>query len=252
VPAENHLMTRTRERYAAIQNLHKEGKSLAAIGRILTLDRKTVQRFARATNIDELLSVARTRRCLLGPFKPYLHEQFNAGHTDATGLTREITAQGYRGSEQTVRRYLQPFRPTMTAPPPLPTPPSVRTVTGWMTRHPDDLTDDDKRNLQAITDRSPTLHATSAHVRDFAKILVNRHGHLLQDWMREIDNTGAPALQSFVAGLRRDLAAVTAGLTLPHNSGPVEGTVNKIKMLKRQMYGKAKFDLLRKRVPLTT
>jgi transposase len=59
---------------------------------------------------------------------------------------------------------------------------------------------------------------------------------------------GAPALRSFVTGLRADLDAVTAGLTLPHNSGPVEGTVNRIKMIKRQMYGGANLDLLRIRV----
>ena len=51
-------------------------------------------------------------------------------------------------------------------------------------------------------------------------------------------------------GLTSDLAAVTAGLTLPHSSGPVEGNANRIKMIKRQMYGRAGFDLLRKRVLL--
>jgi transposase len=70
--------------------------------------------------------------------------------------------------------------------------------------------------------------------------------------MQQVDRDGSPALRSFVAGLRADLEAVTAGLTLPYSSGPVEGNVNRIKMLKCQMYGRAKFDLLRKRVLLTT
>lgn len=59
-----------------------------------------------------------------------------------------------------------------------------------------------------------------------------------------------PALHAFADGLRRDYQAVTAGLTLPWSSGPVEGHVNRIKMLKRQMYGRAGFALLRKRVLL--
>ncbi len=62
--------------------------------------------------------------------------------------------------------------------------------------------------------------------------------------MTDVQATGAPALRSST-GLGTDLDAVTAGLTLPHNSGPVEGTVNKIKMIKRQMYGRANLDLLR-------
>jgi transposase len=68
-------------------------------------------------------------------------------------------------------------------------------------------------------------------------------------WKR-VEQVGSAALRSFVAGLRTDLDAVTAGLTLPWSSGAVEGTVNRIKMLKRQMYGRAGFDLLRKRVLL--
>ena len=70
--------------------------------------------------------------------------------------------------------------------------------------------------------------------------------------MQQVATDGAPALRSFVSGLDRDLDAVTAGLTLSYNSGPVEGAVNRIKMIKRQMFGRANFDLLRKRVLLTT
>jgi transposase len=66
--------------------------------------------------------------------------------------------------------------------------------------------------------------------------------------MHDVERDGAPALRSFVTGLRDDLDAVTAGLTLDYSSGSVEGTVNAIKTIKRQMYGRAKFDLLRKRI----
>jgi transposase len=59
-----------------------------------------------------------------------------------------------------------------------------------------------------------------------------------------------PELHSFTAGLKRDLDVVVNGLTLPYSSGAVEGAVNRIKMLKRQMYGRASLDLLRKRVLL--
>jgi len=158
---------------------------------------------------------------------------------------------GYRGSDKTVRRYLQPFRATLTAPPPKPTPPTVRAVTSWLTRRPEDLTESQTLRLKNILARSPALQTTRDLVRGFAEMLTQRQGHDLPAWMDRVEQVGSAALRSFVAGLRTDLEAVTAGLTLHWSSGQVEGTINRIKMLKRQMYGRAGLDLLRKRVLLT-
>lgn len=108
---------RTRERHAAVQEQLAAGASISAIGRALSLNRRTVRRFARTADVEQLLGKAGSRGSLLDPFKPYLHERFNAGHTDAAALTEQIKALGYRGSDKTVRRYLQPFRETRTAPP---------------------------------------------------------------------------------------------------------------------------------------
>lgn len=136
-------------------------------------------------------------------------------------------ALGYQGSAQTVRRYLHPFRATLVAPPPVPTPPSVRQVTGWVTRRPKSLSEDERLELKKILDRSEVLTTTQRQARDFAEMLTTRHGERLGDWMCDVDTHGAPALRSFVAGLRLDLDAVTAGLTLDYNSGAVEGTESK-------------------------
>ena len=250
VPAETRLVARTRERYATVQELLARGASLSAICRDLSLDRKTVRRFARAHNVEQLLGTARSRDSVLDAFKPYLHERFNTGYTDAAQLTKEITELGYRGSDKTVRRYLQPFRERLVAPPPIPVPPTVRRVIGWLTRHPDTLTEDDALQLKRILARSPTLDATYRHVRDFAEIMTTLQGERLPHWLSQIDEDGAPAVRAFAKGLRTDLDAVTAGLTTSYNSGAVEGTVNRIKMIKRQMFGRANFDLLRKRVLL--
>jgi transposase len=247
-PVENRLAVRTRERYAAINELRERGMSISAICRQLNLDRKTVRRFTQATGVELLLVRAHSRASLLDAFKPYLHERFNAGHIDAAALTAEIKAMGYRGSDKTVRRYLHPFRAALVAPPPVLTPPSVRQVTGWLTRRPQRLSEDERMELKKILDRSDVLAITQQQVRDFAEMLTARHGERLAEWMCDVDSHGPPPLRSFVAGLRTDLDAVTAGLTLDYSSGPVEGTVNRIKMIKRQMFGRAKFDLLRKRV----
>ncbi|MFC7585762.1 transposase [Nonomuraea antimicrobica] len=97
----------------------------------------------------------------------------------------------------------------------------------------------------------PQLAALRLHVRQFAEMMTHRHGQNLEAWMTAVLGDDLPELHSFVAGLRRDQDAVNAGLTLPYSSGPVEGHVNRTKMLKRQMYGRANPDLLRKRILLT-
>jgi transposase len=167
-------------------------------------------------------------------------------------LTKELKAQGYTGSDQTVRRCLRPFRHGRPAPPPGPTPPTVREVSGWILRRPDTLDPGEQARLKDILARCPHLEAASAHVAAFAEIMSGLRGDRLDGWIAAVDVDDLPGLRSFTTGLRRDYQAVTNGLSLPYSSGPVEGNVNRIKMLKRQMYGRASFDLLRKRVLLTT
>lgn len=154
---------------------------------------------------------ARSRASLLDAFKPYLHERFNTGHTDAAALTTQITALGYRGSGKTVRRYRQPFRASLTAPAPVPVAPSIRQVTGWLTRHPDSLDEDERLQRKAILTRSPALAATARHVSEFAQMLTGRHGDRLQDWITDVASTDAPPLRSFANGLRHDLDASPPG-----------------------------------------
>jgi transposase len=225
---------------------------VSAISQTLRLDRKTVRRFARAGSVAELLTAHPTRGSVLDDYVAHLQQRWAAGVTDAVALTAEITALGYRGSVKTVRRYLQPLRIGATAAPRPPTPPTVREVTGWLTRHPDSLTPDDRAARDAALQRSPGMRATHDRVGEFATILTQRRGHELNSWLQRVDTDGAPALRSFAAGLERDHDAVTAGLTLSYSSGPVEGTINRIKMIKRQMFGRANLDLLRKRVLLAT
>ena len=110
---ERRLVTRTRERYAEIRGRLDAGESLSAISRVTGLDRKTVQRFARA---GELLGKATSRESKLDEFKPYLHRRWNEGVTDAAALHAELRERGWAGSEQTVRRYVRPFRQALAAP----------------------------------------------------------------------------------------------------------------------------------------
>jgi transposase len=89
----------------------------------------------------------------------------------------------------------------------------------------------------------------ASHVTSSAKMMTSRTGERdLASWLKRVEADDQPELHSFAAGIRQDLAAVTAGLTLPHSSGSTEGNGNRLKAIKRQMYGRASLDLLRKRV----
>ena len=248
-PTPMPLAERTANRYEVVQQLLSRGMTQSAIARRLSLDRKTVRRFARATAVEELSVTAGRRNSVLDDYKPYLLDRFHEGCTDAARLTNEIVALGYRGSDITVRRYLHPHRASTAARGAASVSPTVRDATGWLTRRPDRLDDEERVRLADLLARSPALAATQILVSDFAEMMVHRRGtDDLGTWLAAADAGGEPAVRSFAAGLRRDIDAVTAGLTSPHSSGAVEGHVNRIKMLKRQMYGRANLDLLRKRV----
>jgi transposase len=246
------LVKRTRERYEAVHALRSQGKGIKAIVRELGLARETVRRFARAATVEELVAKPLEGRIsILDEFKPHLHERWNAGITSALKLHREIRELGYRGSYHTVSTYLAAFRATGSAPPAVPAAPKARRISSWILRHPDTLKDEEQAHLTDVRARCPDLDRLATHVTEFAKILTTAGGKRLNTWIAAVEADDQPDLHSFTTGLKRDWDAVLAGLTTPHNSGAVEGNVNRIKMIKRQMYGRAKFDLLRKRILLT-
>jgi transposase len=252
------LAARHRDRHAAVQALRAEGCSPREIARRLGLARNTAAKFASAASIDELLVKATGRPSILDPFKPYLGQRWNDGITSAAALHEEIRARGWNGGILAVERYLRQFRtadgrdrqaraqPQLTAPS-APPPPKPRQLTRWIMTHPDHLASDDATNLARLLDASPKLAAAAAHVRSFADMMTRRQGLLaLEDWLTQVEAADQPGLHSFARGIRRDQQAVTAGLALPYSSGALEGKNCKIKYLKRLMYGRANFDLLRK------
>ena len=242
---------RTKRNHALVHGLRAEGRGLREIARHLGWGLHTVQRLDRAATWQELVDGRWTapRPSKLDPFKPYLDQHAGEGRGSITRLFREITELGYDGSYPVVRDYLSrqhPARKPLAA-----SPPTVRDVTNWLTRRPDTLTGDEKPRLQAILDRCPELQAASDQVRAFAAMLTQLTGQNLPQWMASARATGLPGISSFANGLQQDIDAVINGLIMTWNSGSVEGRVNHIKMVKRQMFGRAGLPLLRKRVLLT-
>jgi transposase len=248
---QRRLAARTRDRHAAVHGLLAAGHSQRDTAAILGLSRNTVHRFAAAATPDELLVKATSRESKLDRCKPFLRQRRNQGITTATVLHAELQAQGWNRSVQAVERYVRPFRAMTAAPPPSPAVPKTRQITRWLLSRPDRLDDDERAQLADVQNRCPHRNALAAHVHSFAQIMTRRRGQQdLDGWLTAADADDQPELHSFANGIRRDLQAVTAGLTLPCSSGAVEGNVTRIKMIKRQMYGRASLALLRKRVIL--
>ncbi|EHM30428.1 IS6 family transposase [Streptomyces sp. W007] len=250
-PTGHRFADRTRAKHATIHTLLAAGHSRRSIQRQLGMTYRTVQRLADAARPEDLFQGQwQNRRTKLDDFKPYLHGRWAEGCTNAWTLWEEIKTHGYTGGYGAVRAHLQPFRTSPTAP--AARPPSPRTVTGWILTHPDTLPESEHLKLKSVLAGCPELDALAGHVRAFGKMLTQLQGEQLPQWIKGVRADDLPSLHTFVNGLERDLAAVTAGLTLPWSSGIVEGHVNRIKMIKRQMYGRAGFGLLRKRVLLAS
>jgi transposase len=225
------------------------GLSLSAIGRRLQLDRKTVRRY-RHNNLEDLLASAGDRGAgVLDPFTDYVQDRFQAGCTNSMQLYRELLAFGYAGGYHVVNRYVTSIRKGV-AIPTLAVTPSPRTITSWIMRPQETLRASDSAQLETARNACPEIAAACDLAREFTDMVRHRQGHLLRDWIQKAELSGPEAIGIFAGSVRQDLPAVTAGLTLSYSSGAVEGHVNRIKTIKRQMYGRASFTLLRARILL--
>ncbi|MFG3213930.1 transposase [Streptomyces tendae] len=251
-PKELKIVTRLREQHAAVHELWEQGMSKAAIGRKLGLHQATVRKLVSARSADDVVAKSLQRAHIVDPYVDHLHRRWNEGIRNAAQLYREIQELGYPGGELAVQRHLRPYRTGRGhAPDPGPKPPSVREVTSWIMTHPEHLRAEDADKLHRLRERDLELDRLTLHVRKFAVMMTGRHGDRLEDWITNVERDSLAPLAGFARNLRRDFDAVRNGLTLPHNSGAVEGNINRLKMLKRQMFGRASLDLLRKRVLLT-
>lgn len=184
-------------------------------------------RYANAARWQDTIRDNRPRLSRLDPYKPYLERRFAAGCTSVTHLHSELVADNAPVTYQMVRAHVATLRGAPAGA--SPRPPTVRQVTGWLTRHPTTLSEDDRAGLKDVLARCPELDTAAGHVRDFGEILTGRLGTMLPAWIDAVDASQLPGLTSFLLHLLRDRDAVTAGLTLDWSSGSIEGAVNRIK-----------------------
>lgn len=239
---------RKKAAHALVHELLEQGHSRRAIARHLGWGLNTVLRYASATRWQDTIHEGRPRPSRLDPFKPYLERRFAEGCTSVTRLHRELLAESAPVTYGMVRARIAALRasPSPAAPPP----PTVRQVTGWLTRHPTSLSEGDRTALKTVLAHCPELDTAAEYIRSFGEILTDRLGAMLPRWIDAVEASQLPGLTGFAHHVRRDFDAVTAGLTLEWSSGGTEGAVNRIKKIKRRLYGRAEFELLRKMILL--
>jgi transposase len=248
-------------RYLQVRQLHaEEGLNILQIARRLEMSRVTVRKYLSAESCPEW-SAHRDVPRLLQPYEAHLDARWREGCRNARQLWREIRAQGYAGAARQVHRWAQPRReePAKNTPhvhrkpPPALTEkkrtrfPAPRRLSWLLMRDPAGLSDRETAILELIRTGSEVEVAYTLAQR-FVRMIQGQEVERLDPWLAACAESGIPALVSFAEGLRRDYAAVQAALELPWSSGQAEGQINRLKMLKRQMYGRAGFPLLRSRV----
>ncbi|QCX82875.1 Transposase (plasmid) [Streptomyces sp. YIM 121038] len=243
---------RMRAHHALVHGLLSEGMGLRAIARHLGWGRHTVQRYARAARWQDMVTGRSSRTSRLDMHQPYLQRRIDETEGEITiiELSKELASRGHPVPYISLRDWARIRLQWPDAPAPAAAAPSVRTVVGWITRHPDTVTEDENRQLKTVLDACPELEQTHELVRDFAQMLTQRTGADVPDWINTARAAQLPGITGFARGLTSDLEAVIAGLTLHWSSGGTEGAVNRIKKIKRQLYGRAGFELLRKMILL--
>jgi transposase len=254
---------RRQARYDEVVRLFAQGMAIRAIGRQVRLSRKTVARYLRAGSFPEH-APRRPRPSILAPYEPYLRERWTAGCHNARVLWEEISARGFRGAASLVRGFVaswrtSPGRRGRSARGAISTGDTIphRRLTRvrspkqarWLLlRAIDSLSTDERVYREALLRECPELEIARALVEAFGRMVRERNLAALDPWLHLARASGLPELQEFAAGIGRDKAAVQAALSYSWSNGQTEGQVNRLKFLKRQMYGRASFALLKRRV----
>ena len=244
--------------YETVQHMRQEGWNISQLARKLQRSPTTIRKYYYATAFPER-GTRRPTKSMLDPYLPYLEKRVGEGCENGQQLWRELRQQGYPGTDKQVMKWLQ-LRRTQTA---ATTPPTRATVPAeadsdislpsrqqlaWLlVRDPDNLTEVDALLLAHLR-QDFILDRIYRHSQQFVTMVKKRLPEVFDEWLKDADAIPVYQLQTFAAGLRQDYDAIYAALSLPWSNGQTEGQVNRLKFIKRQMYGRAKFDLLRLRV----
>jgi transposase len=248
-------VARRRAKYDQARALHANGATVAAIARTVGIGRRTVYRYLRDGPPQRKRHTVHGQRRVIAPYEPYLLRRWEEGCHTATVLWREIQAQGFAHSLTNVQRFVAQLRRDGAPPAGRPRTalthphgPPPRQVASLLLRRPERRTNEQRAYLKHLSAADPAIATATELAADFLVMLRRREGERLPAWLDAAEASGIDALKRFAGKLREDRDAVQAGLTLRHSNGQTEGQVTRLKLVKRQGYGRARVDLLRKRV----
>jgi transposase len=266
-PARSPAQQRRHARYQEVAALAAEGLGPTMIAQRVGLTRQTIARWLRTGSFPERApSASRRRRMLITPYESYLRERWQAGEQNSRQLWRELRDQGFTGGCETVRRLTVRWRTERGRSGPPPKHPAVKPVARiavpsaatrplsprqarWLLLKPDaDLKPDQRQYLEHVGRACPEVVVAQQLILAFLQMLKQRALASLEPWLANAQASGLPELVEFAKGIVRDQDAVTAALQYEASNGITEGHVNRLKMIKRTAYGRASFELLRKRV----
>ena len=267
LPAQQRAVQRQARRqalYTQVWALHHQGWTAPAIAQHVGLSLRTVQRDLRSATFAGRKRRSDRGDSSLNPYKPYLLERWNAGCYTAMRLLRDLRQRGYAGGYGVVAAYARRLRQAQGLPPghrrprqPLPAvaeplcqPLTPRRASWLVLRRETKRTDAESQQLTMLRAQQAEVAEAIALAQDFATLVRQRQPMQLDLWLKRATTSAVDAIRRFATGLYEDYEAVKAGVTLPWNSGPVEGHINRLKMVKRQMFGRARLDLLSRRFVL--
>jgi transposase len=247
---------RRAERHQRVRELRAQGQSLRQIARATGLSVKSVINYLRQQRCPDW-NPGRPRPTQLDALAPFIDSWIEAGGRNAAALHRKLVGRNCVASYDAVRRYLarrlgSTGRPgprgSAVKPPAPPPPPSARKLSFEFIRRPTERTAKEQGHLDRLRAGDAALREGLDLAAEFAAQVRKAGTMTWAAWLAAVANSGCAELRSFAEGLRQDEAAIVAALTGPWSNGPVEGQVNRLKVIKRQMYGRAGWRLLRARV----
>jgi transposase len=254
-PQPEPARTSREQQFRAVLELHAQGWRYRQIAAELHLDRRTVRRYILGGEVPKRGAPGIQRTSSIQPYRAYVERRWQAGCQHGMELWRELQAQGYRGSYASMCRALKWLRQgdgrrTHPATPATPKPRALspRQAMWVLIRPAEQLSDDEQAARTALCVASEAIATASTLAQSFQQMVTTRDAAALDDWLAAAKVCEVAELRQFAASLQRDYVAVKAGLSEVWSNGQLEGQVNRLKLLKRQMYGRANFDLLRKRV----
>jgi transposase len=238
------------DRYRQAMGLRKQGMIVKEIAKRVGLGRRTIQRWVKEETYVET-NYHHSHRSSFDAYAPYVKQRWESGCHNIQQIWREIQARGYPHSDRALRAHLEPLRGKVKGdfleassldrf--------SAKAATWLFIRHLADLNEKEREELVTIRQGSETAETIYQLGQAFLQMVRTLGGEHLERWLRSVRACHIPELHRFANGIERDKAAVLIGLTLSHNNGQIEGQVTRIKLIKRMMYGRAGFALLRQRV----